>query len=164
MRTWVIAIGLCIFLFFLPLQCFIIGDDLGLGIQGAVYRYQMTVEGNSLIPITHEIGYVTSGIYRGKTALSLILWALGTLVLVCTTIFALVHGSHLNRRSLEFIIGGIAGSCMVYLASCIVRYGPLLSAPSGTSLPLGILIMAMFAIFLYFYRDLFVGEPQVAEQ
>jgi len=154
-RTWIIAAGLCIFLFFLPLQCFIIGDNMGLGIQGAVFRYQMTTYGNSVIPIPFEIGYITSGIYTGKTAISVILWALGTLVLTCTTIFSLIQWNHLNRRGFIFIIIGIAGSCMLYMASCVVRYGPLFSSPSGTSLPLGIIILAMFTAFLYFYQDQF---------
>lgn len=154
-RTGIIAAVLCIFLFFLPLQCFIIGDDLGLGIQGAVFRYQMTAQGNSLIPITYEIGYITSGIYSGKTALSVILWVMGTIVLVCTTIFSLIQWNQLNRRGLIFIIIGIAGSCMLYLASCVVRYGPFFSSPSGTSMPMGIIILAMFTAFLYFYQDLF---------
>lgn len=155
MRTWTVAIGLCIFLFFLPLQCFTIGDNLGLGIQGAVYRYQMTTYGNSLIPLPFEIGYITSGIYTGKTELSVILWALGTLVLVCTTIFSLLQWNQLNRRSLKFIIIGITGSCMVYLASCVARYGLFFSGPSGISLPLGIIILAMFAASLHFYQDQF---------
>lgn len=156
MRPWIIALVLCIFLFILPLQYFIIGGDLGQGIQGAVFRYQMTVKGNSLIPIPFEIGYVASGIYQGKTAVSVILWALGTLVLMCTTILSLIHGSRINRRFLEYIIAGIVSSCMLYLVSCIVLYGPLFSSPSITSLPLGILVMAMFAVFLYFYQDLLV--------
>jgi hypothetical protein len=143
-------------LFFLPLQCFIIGDDLGLGIQGAVFRYQMTTQGNSLIPIPFEIGYITSGIYTGKTAVSVILWALGTLILVCTTIFSLIQWNQLNRRGLKFIIIGIAGSCILYLASCITWYGLLFSGPSGTTLPVGIIIMAMFVAFLYYYQDLFI--------
>jgi len=155
-RPWIIAAGLCIFLFFLPLQCFIIGDNLGLGIQGAVFRYQMTTYGNSLIPIPFEIGYITSGIYTGKTALSIILWTLGTLVLACITIFSLIRWNNLSHRGIKFIINGIAGSCIFYLASCVVRYGLFFSGPAGISLPMGIIILALFAAFLHFYQEIFI--------
>jgi len=157
-KTWIIAFILMVFFFIVPLQCFIIGDNLGMGVQGAVFRYQMTDQGNSLIPIPSEIWYITSGIYQGKTAVSVILWALGTLILACTTILSLVYWNNISCRVLGFIMIGITGSCMLFIASCIVRYGPLFSAPSGTSLPLGIIILAMFAGFLYFYQDLFIEK------
>lgn len=147
-----------IFCFIVPLQCYTIGNNLGAGIQGAVFRFQMTGAGNSLIPLPYEVGYISRGIYQGKTAISALFWVLGTLILTGTTIFSLVHWNRISRRFLNYIVIGIAGSCLIYLASCIIRYGPLFSAPSGTSLPLGILALAMFAVFLYYYRDLYVGD------
>lgn len=158
MRTWVIAIGLCLFLFIIPLQCFVIGNDLGMGIQGAVFRYQVTPYGTSLIPITHEIGYITSGIYTGETALSGILWIMGTFVLVLTTILSLMYWTRLSRKTCVYILAGVAGSVILYLVSCICRYGLFFYGPSGTSLPVGILMLAVFALFLStgseFFQDL----------
>jgi len=137
---------------------------MGLGIQGAMYRYQMTVQGNSLIPVTYEIGYVTSGIYHGKTAISVILWALGTFVLMCTTILSLTSWNGLSRRDLGFVIIGIAGSCILYLASCVIQYGLLLSGPAGISVPLGILLLIIFAVFLHFFHDIFIdGNANTVE-
>ena len=157
-RSWIIATGLLIFCFFLPLQCYIIGNNWGGGVQGAMFRYQMTSEGNSLITLPHEIEYITFGIYTGRTALSVILWTLGTLVLVCTAILSLVSWNNIPPRSLRLIVIGIAGSCILYLASCICQYGLFFSGPAGISLPLGAIIMAMFAAFLNFYPDVFI-EP-----
>jgi hypothetical protein len=154
-RTWIIAVCLYIFCFFLPLQCFIIGDNLGLGIQGAVFRFQMTVQGNSLIPITHEIGYVTSGIYSGKSALSVVLWTFGTVILTATTILSLIHWNRLPYSRLNVILLGLVTACLLYLGSCIAQYGFFLSGPAGISLPLGVVILIMFTIFLYSYQSLF---------
>jgi hypothetical protein len=131
---------------------------MGLGIQGAMYRYQMTVQGNSLIPITYEIGYVTSGIYHGKTAISIILWVLGTFVLMGATIRSLVSWNNLSRRDLGFVIIGIAGSCILYLASCVTQYGLLFSGPAGISVPLGILLLIIFTVFLHFFQSIFIDE------
>jgi hypothetical protein len=155
-RPWIIPICLMIFFFFLPLQCFIIGDGLGRGVQGAVYRYQMTGSGISLIPITYEIGYITSGIYDGKTAVSVILWVTGTLVLACTLILSLIHAGQVNDRLLSFIRIGVAGSIILFLGSLVAQYGLFFSGPAGICLPVGILIMAIFAIFLYGFGDCFV--------
>ena len=157
MRTWIIACCLCIFCFFLPLQCFIIGDNLGFGVQGAVFRYQMTLQGNTLIPITHELGYVTSGLYSGKTAVSVVLWTLGTIVLAATTIISLVHWNRLPQSRLKIILVGLVSASIFYLGSCVALYGLFLSGPAGISLPAGVVILCIFTIFLHSYRSLFFG-------
>jgi hypothetical protein len=159
MRALIIPLALMIFFFFLPLQCFTIGDNLGAGIQGAVYRYQMTVQGNSLIPITYEIQYILWGIYQGKTTLSIILWALGSLVLAGTTIFSLISMNAFSRDHLRYFSILIAGSSIIYLASCMVWYGPFLYGPSGVSLPVGILMLGLFALFLYKYQNWIIDTP-----
>lgn len=151
--------GLIIFFFLLPLQCFIIGNDLGMGIQGAVYRYQMTAQGNSLIPITYEIQYILWGIYQGKTAISIILWLLGTLALAGATILSLVWMNAISLYKLRYIIFLITGSSITYMASCMVRYGAFLSSPGGISLPAGILLLGIFALFLHMYQNVFITTP-----
>lgn len=155
MRTWIIALGLCFFCFILPLQCFIIGEDNGLGIQGAVYRWQMTIQGDSFILIPHELTYIQLGFYTGKTALSIILWTLGTLVLALTTMVSLIYWNRLPRNHLRFIVLGLTGAGILYLASLAVQYGLLLSGPAGISLPFGVFILILFALFLHLYQDWF---------
>jgi len=154
-RTWIIAVVLCIFFFILPLQCFVIGDDKGLGIQGAVYRWQMTLYGDSLIPMTKELTYIQVGIYSGKTALSVILWSLGTVTLALTTIISLLYWNRLPRYYIRSVILGLVGAGIIYLASLCVQYGPLFSGPAGISLPIGVVIMFLSAIFLFFYQEWF---------
>jgi len=141
-----------LFCFLIPLQCFIIGDNQGLGIQGALYRYQMTIHGDSLIPITYEIEYIILGLYSGKTALSVILWVLGTLILAGTTAGALISLNRFSHRTVDFLIIGIASSCISYFLSCVVWYGMFFSSPAGTCLPLGILLLTIYVIFLFMSR------------
>jgi hypothetical protein len=157
-RTWIVAAGFCIILFFLPLQCFIIGDHQGVGIQGAVLRWQVAQQGVSLIPIPWEISYVTNGTYTGKTALMVILWALGTLVLTLITIISLVYWNQLPRKYLLFFIWGIITAGILYLASCITQYGPLFHGYAGVSMPFGVLILFIFAILLDRYQNFFYPE------
>jgi hypothetical protein len=133
---------------------------MGVGIQGAVFRYQMTGQGNSLILITQELGYITSGIYSGKTAISGILWAMGTVVLTATTIVSLVYWNHLPRSRFNIVLVGLISAGIFYISSCIVRYGLFLSGPAGVSLPVGVVILFLFAIFLYVYQNqFFSSEP-----
>jgi len=156
-RIWIIPVSILILFFFLPLHCFIIGDNQGFGIQGAVFRYQETENGISFIPVTYEIGYVTSGIYQGKTALSVIFWVTATLILVCTLMVSIIYVNRINPLTFEFIILGITSSSILYLGSLFFQYGIFFSGPAGISLPAGILIMALFAVFLYFNESIFRG-------
>lgn len=158
MRTWVIAVCLCIFWFILPLQCFIISDEMGSGIQGAVFRYQMTVPGNSLIPITYELRYVAFGIYSGKTALMVILWTLGSLVLGAITMLSLVYWNRFPRSLFKVLLAGLVSAGILYLGSCVAQYGLFLSGPAGRSFPVGVLMLILFAIFLYKYQNLLFGR------
>jgi len=157
-RTWIIAVGLCIFCLIIPLQCFIMGNDFGVGIQGAMLRYQVTPWGNSLIPLPEELHFVTSGIYSGKSALMVIFWAAGTVVLSLITLFSLVYWNSLPQRYLRYILAGITGAGILYLASCIAQYGPLFNGPAGVSLPLGVIILFLFAVFLQVYQNFLYSE------
>jgi len=127
---------------------------MGVGIQGAVFRYQITPQGNSLIPITTEISYVTSGLYEGKSAFSVICWVIGTVILTVMAIFSLVHWSRLSFQQIRIIILGVTAAGISYLASCGFQYGVFLSGPAGRSLPVGVILMIVFSIFLYYYRDI----------
>jgi len=154
-RTWIIALCLCAFCFVVPLQCYVIGDNYGIGIQGAMFRYQVTNVGNSVITLTKDLSYVASGTYSGKTAISVTLWTLGTVVLVLTTILSLGCWNRLPRHYLRFMTMCIMGAGILYLASCVAQYGLLFSGPAGISLPFGLVILVLFVIFLHYYQNRF---------
>jgi len=154
-KPWIIALCVCIFYFILPLQCFIIGNDIGMGVQGAVFRYQMTSQGNSLIPITSEVSYVTSGLYEGRTAMSVIFWVLGTGILTALAILSLIYWNRLSQQHIRIVMLGMAGTGLCYLVSVGFQYGVFLSGPAGKSLPIGVILMIIFSIFVYYYQYLF---------
>jgi hypothetical protein len=157
-RPWIIAVVLFFFCFIFPLQFFIIGNGSGMGIQGATYRYQMTVQGDSLIPITNEINYVTRGLYTGRSAFSVIFWVIGTIMLIITTAGALTYWGTLNRKQIRIISHCLIGAGIGYLTSCIAQYGPLLNGPAGISLPFGVVVLVIFAVYLHYYSELFTAE------
>jgi len=157
-RTWIIAAGLCLFCSIIPLQCFIMGNGYGVGIQDAMFRYQVTPWGNSVFPITEELQFVSQGIYSGKSALMVIFWAAGTVTLTITTCLSLCYWNWLPPRYFRYILAGAGGAAVLYLASCIAQYGPFFNGPAGISLPAGVVILVIFTVFLYRYQDFLYSE------
>ncbi len=152
MRSWIVPVIFCFFLFIVPLQCFIIGHDMGAGIQGAVYRYQITSAGESVIPVTAEFSYVTSGGITGKTAMSIIVWTLGTVILSLVAITSLILWDRIQEKQLILLIKCASVAGVLYGIALIIQYGILLSGPAGISLPIGIILLFIFLICVYFYR------------
>jgi len=143
---------LLVICFFLPLHCFVMGNDYGMGIQGAFYRYQVTVYGNSFIPYTNEVNYVRDGIYTGVEALSVILWGIGGLFLIFATVlfFRTIRFPQMPTR-LTGIVLVIAG--IFFSSSCIARYGPTFSNPAGLSIPAGYVGIFMLGFYLIFSKS-----------
>jgi hypothetical protein len=141
--------------FILPLHVYVIGDFTGIGIQGAVYRYQISGYGVTLIPITRDIVFIKTGIYSGKTALSVILWLLGTILVTCTTIFGLVFVGDPRTDYYRKISLGLIGASTCYLLSCIAQYGPLFNGRAGISIPVIIFLILFWVILANKYPELF---------
>lgn len=155
MRKYLLAFLLCGIFFLYPFQIYIIGTDLGIGIEGAVYRFQITTYGNTFIPITSDLMFIVRGIYTAKTGLSVIIWALGTILLTATTIFALINSDSERTDFRRQISYGLAGVCIFYLLSCIIQYGIFFSGQAGKSFPLGILLLLIWITSINVYYDLF---------
>ena len=82
-------------LFFVPLNIYGIGNNLATGVQWALFRYQESYLGNSLILIHRDLGYVLNDTLRGSSAFSTVIWILGAFLLVAALIlltFATVPG------------------------------------------------------------------------
>jgi hypothetical protein len=144
-----IFIILVVICFFLPLHVFVIGNGLGIGIQGAFYRYQETVYGNSFIPLPHEVNYVITGLYTGSEAVSVIFWVTGGLFLIISMIllFKTIRFPELPVRSTGIILI-IAG--IFFIFSCASRYGPTFSNPAGLSIPAGYLWILILGFYLIY--------------
>jgi hypothetical protein len=152
-HRYFLFILLCAIFFVFPLQIFIIGDYSGIGIQGAVYRYQVSGYGANFFPVTREIGFILNGTYTGRTALSIILWVLGTTLFACTTIFSFLHIDDIRIKYYHQVMYGLIASCCIYLGSCIAQYGFLFHGPAGIALPVGVIVILGWIIGVYFYRD-----------
>jgi len=147
-RKYLLAFLLLGLFFLFPFQIYLIGGGLGIGIEGAVYRFQITTYGNSFLPITSDIMYIINGIYSGRTALSIIIWCLGTILLSLTLVFALSFIDSTRPDYYQQITFGLCGTCVCYLMSCIAQYGFFLSGMAGISLPAGVLLVLFWIILL----------------
>jgi len=138
------------------------GDFMGIGVQGAVYRYQTSGYGTYFFPITREMVFVLNGSLAGRTALSVILWVSGTVLLACTTIYAFLHVNDSTENYYRQVACGLIVCCGIYLGSCITQYGFFFKGMSGISLPVGIIAIPCWILALYYYRkasDKIQGTP-----
>jgi hypothetical protein len=125
-------------LFFVPLNIYGIGDNLATGVQWALFRYQQSYLGNSLITLQRDLSYVLEGILKGTSAYSTLIWFLGAILLVAALLLlafaTLQNDSRLVKPAgLLTVTGG-----MLFLAAMLVQYGPALHSDHGFSLPIGV--------------------------
>ncbi|MGC9434951.1 MAG: hypothetical protein ACP5C4_02515, partial [Methanomicrobiales archaeon] len=140
-----------------PINAFTIGDGMGVGINGVLYEYVLSSHGATFLPVTADIDYIVQGLYTGRTAVSSILWILGSVLVLTATCRWAIHRAGetvLDRYAGMVLIGG---GCL-YLASTMVQFGPLLHGPAGISIPVGVpmLMVVGYAIM----RDL-VGTESI---
>jgi hypothetical protein len=124
----------------IPLNVYIIGKGLGAGIQWAFFRYQECYMGSSIITLSRDFEYVNMGIYTGKSALMVYLWGAGTVVLLFFLIILLVQRNVVPFKASLYGIG-LMLSALIFLASSISQYGPILSGSAGFVVPFGAIIM-----------------------
>ena len=125
-------------LFFVPLNIYGIGDNLATGVQWALFRYQQSYLGNSLITLQRDLSYVLEGILKGTSAYSILIWFLGAILLVAALLLlayaAVQNDARLVKPAgLLTVTGGI-----LFLAAMLVQYGPALHGDHGFSLPIGV--------------------------
>ena len=158
-------------LFFVPLNIYCIGDNLATGVQWALFRYQESYLGNSLILIHRDLTYVLGGMLKGTSAVSTSLWFLGALLLVAALILLVFAAARSDTRlvkpaGLITITGGV-----LFLASMLVQYGLGLHNDHGFSLPVGVPLILVTGGWLVFGKfcddengagdDGEAGDPEV---
>jgi hypothetical protein len=149
MNKYKISLLLQCLVFLVPINIYVIGDWLGTGVQWALFRYQQTYLGNSLILVTKDITYVLDGVISGRSGLSYILWASGVLVFIIATILVILanideDSTMIRKASLLTIIGGI-----LLILSVIMQYGILFNSQSGFAIPVGIPIILIIGWWMY---------------
>jgi hypothetical protein len=125
-------------LLIIPINLYVIGNWLATGIQWALFRYQQSYLGNSLILFYKDINYIASGAITGRSifaggfnvaASSLLLLAL------CIFVYGYLTESIAYFKTAAIIT--ISGGCL-FLISDIIQYGILFHGPDGFAIPLGV--------------------------
>jgi hypothetical protein len=129
----------------IPVNVYVIGDWIGAGIQWALFRYQVTTYGTSIISILTDGGYILNGALQGRTAFSIGLWILGTILLIAAFLAALFSGDESSARLRGFAL--VSGTLLLLLSS-IVQYGPFLNGPAGFAVPVGIPVLFMLGFLI----------------
>ena len=150
-KKLIIAGILLLLCFVVPLNVYTISGNQGIGIQGSFYRYHVTILGPMILTLMQDISYVTSGVYSGRTALSIALWVAGSISLVFTTLLYLIRLDNITnyfQKQSGFLL---IGSGILFIGSCIVQFGPLLHGSAGLSLPFGGFLLILLGIGLIMY-------------
>ena len=138
----------------LPMNIYVIGDWLGTGIQWALFRYQQTYLGTSLIPVSNDFRYVLDGIMGGRSGVSVLIWCAGAVMLVAA-VFLFIYSHYMEPdsrwSSYPPLVSMVAG--ILFFLSCIVQYGVLLHSQAGFSIPIGVPIVIILGWYLYFQND-----------
>ena len=122
-----------ILIFLIPLNIFMWGDWIIVNVQWALFRYQQSEYGNSLIVGYKDIIYIFLGLTTGMyTVAAALFWTVGAAVLfigLCITIFAVIKddAGFIKTASYFTLSGGFL--CIV---SAMCRFF------GGFSLPLGV--------------------------
>jgi hypothetical protein len=130
-----------------------VGDWAVAGIQWALFQYQETVSGSSLISVSNLIRFIFEGDITGISAIPLMVGILAALLLVCSfivNIASLAKGSHPYVRisSVMIIMCGL-----LFAISDLLLYGPLFHGPDGFCIPVGIPVMLFIGWWTYRHED-----------
>ncbi|MFA5295922.1 MAG: hypothetical protein WC382_10450 [Methanoregulaceae archaeon] len=152
-----ITVTLLFLCFIVPIHFFTIGNGMGVGLAGAFYQAKVTGYGTTFLPVTADFDYVIQGIYSGRTMISVLSWILGSLLLMAATVLLLIGENALNRwhQSVGLLLIFSGG---FYLASVVIRYGPLFHGPTGIGVPFGIPLVLILGYAIM--RDLLKLTPQ----
>ncbi|MFA4876914.1 MAG: glycosyltransferase family 39 protein [Methanoregula sp.] len=145
--------------FLIPLNIYAIGLGMGSGIQWALLRYQTSYAGVSFITVTHEWGYLFSGMIAGRSALSILAGVCGTCLLMASMGFIIVSYLYNTEKWVKpaAILTIIAGAS--FLISSLLQYGFFLNGPAGFVIPIGIpLVFFIGWIMFSGYYLMFIPE------
>jgi hypothetical protein len=150
----ILAGTLLLFCFVMPLHVYTIGVDQGIGIQGTFYRYQVTGYGPMMITMMQDIGYVSSGTYSQRTALTIVFWVTGSIFLVIATLINLIRPDYFNQHHKALTGFLLMGAGLLFIISCIAQFGPFFHGRAGVSLPFGGFLLMLLGIGLMMYPSL----------
>ena len=130
MDKYKISLLLQCLVFLIPINIYVIGDWLGTGVQWALFRYQQTYLGDSLILVTRGITFVLNGTIGGMGGISLVLWAIGALLFIIAMILVILatikKDSRLIKKASVFTItGGIVFTALNHFSVWFFTHQPV---------------------------------------
>jgi hypothetical protein len=131
-------------IFLIPLNIYMWGDYMLANLQWALFRYQVTEYGNSLILGNKDISYMYLGLNTGLfNVAAASLWAIGTIILfigLIITIYGYIEeeSSLLKSASLLTIGGGITLGL-----SALCRFN------GGFAIPIGVPVILLIGWWIY---------------
>jgi hypothetical protein len=124
--------------FLIPVNFYVIGDWMGVGMQWALFRYQQSSMGMSVISTVNDVFYIGTGVIQGRSVIAAIFWIIGASLLVGCFILHIVtirkqSPEIVKKTSLLTILGAL-----LFILSDMVQYGFLFHGRAGICIPVGI--------------------------
>lgn len=104
-----------------------------------------------MITIVQDISYVISGIYSGRTAISIVLWIIASIFLVVATLKHLIRMDDGDLNYLKQTGFLIIGAGIMYVVSCIAQFGLFFNGSAGISMPTGGFFLMLLGIGMMMY-------------
>jgi hypothetical protein len=131
-------------LFLIPLNIYMWGDWIIVDLQWALFRYQQSPYGNSLIPVYKDISYIvlgqTTGLYN---VLSTVSWITGTVLLIIGLLVIILANTGETVMSLK------KASVCTIIAGILFGFSALLRFFGGFAIPVGVPIVIFFGWWMY---------------
>jgi len=135
-------------IFLIPLNIYMWGDWILVNVQWALFRYQQSPYGDSLIVGYKDMLYILQGLSTGLyTIAAAVLWTIGTLILLAGLIITIVaytreESEKLRTASYFTLAGGI------FLGlSALCRFN------GGFAIPIGVPIILIIGWWMYKETD-----------
>lgn len=136
-------------LYLIPVNIYVIGDWLAVGVQWFFFRYQQSYLGNSLIFFTRDLYYIEVGLLKGRSAVAVEMGMVATVFMVFAVLILLI--AYLKESGAWVKVAAtvsIGGGCL-FLVSDMIQYGILLNGPAGFTIPIGVPIILVCSWWMY---------------
>ncbi|HVN65779.1 MAG TPA: glycosyltransferase family 87 protein [Methanomicrobiales archaeon] len=140
----------------IPVDIYVIGNWVGVGVQFALFRVQTAIGRWSFISLFRDIEFVIRGILSGKTGAGILVWAASAIILTFALFLFFFHedacgsgGRNRGASYRKFIGLSLMGSGGLFLLSLILQYGPFFHGPAGFAIPIGAPFQLLTGYYLY---------------
>ncbi len=142
-------------IFLVPLNIYMWGDWLLVNVQWALFRYQQSEYGPSLIPIYKDINYISLGMTTGwYNIAATAFWTMGAAILLigfCITIIASINDESSRMKTASYFT--VSGGIFLGLSAVCRFFG-------GFAIPVGVPVILTIGWWMYQVNN----KPQETEE